>query len=559
MKRNYWHRALSRPLTRRQVLGRVVKAGIGLTGFSLLGCAAAPAATPTPTKPGATPVAPQATATPVRPITGGILKVAQPATSHTDPARSTGGTNAWQLENICNGLLTLDKTGKPAPELAESWEIPDPTTIVLKLRKGVKFHDGVDFNAQVIKFNYDRILDPATQSPRLPNMKNIIKSYDVVDDYTFKMTLLRPSAGIFESVLTSGTGGMPGQMMSPEAVKKYDNDLRAGKGVGTGPFQMVDWVQDSQTTAKKFPGYWEKGFPYLDEIQWRVIPDPTVTFTMIKTGEVHFAAEIAPKDVPLAKADPNLVPIIDMSVGLVGPLMNQKEPPFNKTALRQALVYAIEREPINKAVYMGLFPVANGFFPPTHWAYDATLKGYPYDPAKAKEKLKEGGAPEGFEFIAQPASAWPEHVQYAEAMKEMLAKVGIKMQIQVAERAKVLDDYRKGSVPMWVTHLSGSPEPHRLVDNWFYSKSGYGLSNRDPEDPLTKQVDALIEKGDSVYNIEDRRAIYSQLQKLIFDNAYGMIVLFHRPLTQLQRKEVQGYEPFVEQYVTRFKRVWLQK
>ncbi|MBI2305232.1 MAG: hypothetical protein HYU86_10885 [Chloroflexi bacterium] len=560
-QKNYWSKFFQRQLTRRRALQTAAGAGMSLVG--LLACAA-PAPSPTsapasPAAPGGTP-RPGVTPTPTvaTPVSGGTLKVAQVGMTTLDAHVGSGGSLAWQLVNLYNALTTYDPVAKPIPDLAESWEIPDSRTIIFKLRKGVKFHDGADFNAQAVKFSYDRVMDPNTKSTARSRVAEIVKSYEVMDDYTFKFNLGSPSASFLSTVTSAGSGVQPGYVVSPEAAKKLNNDLTQ-QGVGTGPFQASEWRMDDHITFKKFPGYWEKGFPYLDQITWQIIPDATVQMTMLKTGDVHFVTEGQTKDIAAVRADPALVPIVQMSVGYIGMYMNQRKPPFDKKALRLALAYAIDREAIAKAVFFDVHPAMQGLFSPAMWAYDPTIKGHPFDPAKAKEKLKEGGAPDGYAFTAIIASGRPEHLQSAEAMKEMLSKVGIKMTLQMVEREAASDMYVRGQVQGWLGQASSSPEPHRAVIDRFYSKGTRGPANIDPEDPDAKAIDALIERGDSTYDLESRKAVYSQLQKALLDNNFIFYGLVWRAVSQVRRKEVMGYAPSADSVVTFFKKTWLQK
>ncbi|MBI2303271.1 MAG: ABC transporter substrate-binding protein [Chloroflexi bacterium] len=551
---SYWNDLEKRRLSRRQVLKSASRIGMGLAGISLLGCAA-PAAAPT-AAPGKT-AAPQATTAAV-PRPGGTLIVARERTVDLDPDLASGGDFAYHAPNLYNTLTTMDEKGKSIPELAESWETPDATTLVLKLKKGVKFHDGTDFNAQSVKTRYERTLSPETKSRAFADLANL-KSQEVVDDYTIKLTSKAPSGSFLYQVTGLRAAAVAtGYMPSPEALKKQ-KDLRTN-GVGSGPFQTVDFVMDDHMTFKKFSGYWEKGIPYLDGITWKIVPDPTVRVTMLQTGEIHWANWVDIKDVARIKADPNLEAVVKPVTGAVTLTFNQKRAPFNNAALRQAVLYATDREAISKVIYLGLQAPGDGWLGPHSWAYDPTIKNYPYDLAKAKEKLKEGGKPDGFEFSMLVSPSFPDWVQVAELMQPILEKVGIKMKITMLEWTAASAQYESGAVDAGVIGWTGDADPAPDMRRAQSTKGGtYAAGLLDPNDPIAKEVDALWNKADSLINIEERRAVYVQLQKLLMEKAYYQPVLTYQVSRNAHRKEVKGYVQLPSRFITVFRKVWLEK
>ncbi len=206
-----------------------------------------------------------------------------------DPHRSTAAVDRQVYNNVYGKLVDIDTKFGIVPQLAQSWEIKNGgLTYVFKLRRGVKFHDGSDFDAEVVKWNFDRMRDPALASPRRSEIAPI-KEVKVVDPSTVEITLTAPFTPLL-SVLSDRAG----MMVSRAAVEKYKDDF-ARNPVGTGPFRFVEWVKDDHLTLKRFDGYFEKGLPYLDEIVYRPIPDSTVRFTAMRTGQVDFMHQIAPR------------------------------------------------------------------------------------------------------------------------------------------------------------------------------------------------------------------------------------------------------------------------
>src|SRR3954469_6572071 len=235
--------------------------------------AAPPAAAPTRAPPPAAKPADAAkpAAAGGTPTKGGTLRIGLSSEAVTmDPHLSGSKIDRQIYHNIYEPLVMLDTKLQIQPSLAESWSYPDPKTLVFKLRQGVKFHDGTDFDADAVKFNVDRMQNPDTKSVRTGEIANI-QNAEVVDPYTVKLNLKKP-----DSTLLATLTDRAGMIISPDAVKKFGADIQRNP-VGTGPFQFVEWVKDDHLATKRFDAYWDKNNgPYLDGLRYRPIPDDTV-------------------------------------------------------------------------------------------------------------------------------------------------------------------------------------------------------------------------------------------------------------------------------------------
>src|SRR3989442_427662 len=210
---------------------------------------------------------------------GGMIRIGMDADNTTmDPHRSTAAVDRQVYNNLYGKLVDIDTRFGLVPQLARSWDIKNGgLTYVFKLRRGVTFHDGTDFNAESVKWNFDRMRDPALASPRRSEIAPV-KDVKVVAPYTVEVTLSAPFTP-FLSVLSDRAG----MVVSRDAVEEYKDDF-ARNPVGTGPFRFVEWVKDDHLTLRRFDGYWEKGLPHLDEVVYRPIPDSSVRFTAMRTG-----------------------------------------------------------------------------------------------------------------------------------------------------------------------------------------------------------------------------------------------------------------------------------
>lgn len=474
--------------------------------LALAACApsAAPAAPSTSTQPASGPTTGAAASGAIR--RGGILRIGLDSDLTTmDPHLSTAYVDRIVYQSIYEPLVRLDKDLSLKPDLAEKWDFPDPTTLVMNLRKGVKFHDGTDFNAQAVKANFDRMLDPATKSLRASEISSI-SGVTVVDDYTIKFTLKAPNASLLATL--SDRAGM---IISPAAIKKYGADL-ARNPVGTGPFQFVEWVKDDHLTVKKFADYWDKGadgqaLPYLDQVIYKGIPDPTVRLTSLKTGTLDMIDRPAPKDAVALRAGKDLVYDQVPGLGYQAVDLNNAKPPFDKLEVRQAFAYAVDNAAMTKNILFDTATPGGGPIAPGSWAYDASTNLFKRDVAKAKDLIAKAGLTPPVNFPCMIVNT-PDSKLIGEALKEQLAEAGLNMDIQLLDFGTALANETKKDFTCFQIGWSGRPDPDGNIYSFFYSTGGNNF-----ESYKNPQVDQLLDKARTVYDQGQRRDLYTQALK----------------------------------------------
>jgi peptide/nickel transport system substrate-binding protein len=481
---------------------------------------------------------------------GGVLKIGLGSDLTTmDPHLSTAYVDRIVYQSVYNPLVRLDKDLTLKPELAEKWEFTDPTTLVMNLRKGVKFHDGTDFNAKAVKINFDRMMNPDTKSLRAAEIASV-KEVQVVDDSTVKIILKAPNAGLM-AVLSDRAG----MIISPAAIEKYGKDL-ARNPVGTGPFSFVEWVKDDHLTVKKFAGYWEKGsdgqaLPYLDEVTYKGVPDATVRLTSLKTNTLDLIDGPAPKDHASLRGGKDFVFDEVSGLGYQALNVNHARAPFDKTEVRQAVAYAVDRESLATnvlfgAVTPGQSPIAQG-----SWAYDASVNLYKRDVNKAKELLQKAGLTPPVKFSCMIVNS-PESKLIGEALKEQLAEAGFDMQIDLLEFGAALAKSTAKDFTCFQIGWSGRPDPDGNTFSFLVSTGPNNtISYKNPK------VDELLEKSRTTYDTAQRKAIYTELIKLAnTDVAYVYL---------WWGKDIKVYSPKVNGYVhvpdgmIRTKEMWMAK
>ena len=361
-------------------------------------------ATPTTKAPAATTTAPAATTKAPSPTTttapapttaspdaakyGGVYKQAltvapaRPIGYLSEGAPDSGTAAAPAIE----GLISVDRAGKILPKLAVSWEVAkDGKSMIIGLRKGVKFHDGSDFNAAVAKWNMDlQIAAKKTQD---------WTSIDVVDDYTIRINV----KAYKNTMLTNLAGGIS-QMASKAFFDKNGIEVARWTPVGTGPFIFVSYERDAKLTYKKNPNYWEKGKPYLDGLEFIVIADATVRKLAFQKGEIHRIAVAGLDAVELQKAGYEMITEGGGTFALV-PDSKTISSPWANINVRLAASYALDRESLNSALGYGFARPAYQLYPGFEQTAIPKLDIHKYDPARAKALLKDAGYPNGFKTV----------------------------------------------------------------------------------------------------------------------------------------------------------------
>ncbi len=462
-----------------------------------------------------------------------------------DPLTSGAIIDREIYYNIYDSLVAIDVNAQIIPALAESWTTPDPKTYIFKLRQGVKFHDGTDFNADAVKFNIMRYLtDP--KSLRKAEI-DTIASVDVMDPATVKFTLKAAFSPLLATLVDRA-----GMMLSPTAIQALGPDGMVQKpvGAGTGAFKFVEWVKNDHITVERNANYWKKdaggtALPYLDKITYRPIADATVLLANIQTGDLDALYSISGKDVAGVKSGNALTFKDSAGIGFSSFQFNAAKEPFNKKEFRQAFAEAIDRDQILKTVNFGVGQTAQGPIQPSSWAYDANFKPYGGNVDKAKEYLKAGGSPGGFPCELLIASGSPTTTQLAQLVKDQMAKVGIIVTIVQQEGAKQSADQMAGNFQIVPFGWSGRIDPDGNIYNNFHT--GGGLNYGKYSNP---QADDLMGKARAAGDQAERKSLYQQVQKLIVDDAPHAFYYFS-PNYLITQPKVQGMQLYPD-YMMRF-------
>jgi glutathione transport system substrate-binding protein len=346
----------------------------------------------------------------------------------TDPYDANDTLSQAMAKSFYEGLYGFDKDMKMIPVLAESYEVSkDGLVYTIKLRKGVKFHDGTDFKADAVKANLERVLDPANKLKRYGLYNNNIAKVEAVDDYTARITLKTPFSPFIAQLAHPST-----VMISPAALKQWGPKDIAFHPVGTGPFKFVEWKQTDYLKVAKWENYWRKGYPKIDSITWKPVVDNNTRAAMMQTGEAQFTFPVSYEVADVLKQKADLELVAAPSIVLRYLSMNTQQKPFDNPKVRQAIAYAINKEALAKVAFNGYATPAEGVAP-QGVEYSVKLGPWPYDVAKAKQLLTEAGYPGGFETELWSAYNHTTAAKVTQFIQQQLQQIGIKTKITLLE------------------------------------------------------------------------------------------------------------------------------
>jgi peptide/nickel transport system substrate-binding protein len=337
--------------------------------------------------------------------------------------------------SVFEALVDRNNDLEIGPGLAESWEYLDDTTLQFKLRQGVQFHNGEPFNADAVKFTFDRLLGKeGAKGPQQANYTSI-DNVEIVDEYTVNFILKSK-----DPVLITKLAGYGAAIVPPKYIQEKGDEHFNNNPVGTGPFKMISYEKDNNVVLEKNANYWKEGLPKLDKVTFRIIPESSTRIAELQTGAIDIMKKVEVSQVSAVKEE-SFLTLMDVGSPTVYQLrFDVSKAPVDDVLVRQAINYAIDKEAIIDEILGGYGNPISTFQSELSFGNNPDLKPYPYDPEKAKELLKEAGIAEGTEidvFINGNDATFKEITQI---ISFYLGEVGLKLNINAVEGSTLSSD-----------------------------------------------------------------------------------------------------------------------
>ncbi len=463
--------------------------------------------------------------------TKGTLRIARGANARSlDPHINARLYDRLVLYTLYEPLIDADDRGNFFPVLARSWEVGSTGRVVtFHLRSDVVFHDGTPFTADVVKYNIERILDPATGSEHRARFEGIIQGVRAANAATAQFYLTRPYPPLLSELIDR-----PGLMVSPAAVRKYGKDF-ARNPVGTGPFKFVEWIQGSRVTVQRNQRYWNVKAIRSEQMIFQDFPEPAVADAQLRGGQVDVVTleDLPAEDVLAFQKDSGYLVIPSPAYSWSAIQMKEDVPPFDNRDLRQAIMYAIDREQIVKVIYHGLGKATGKFFHEGWWA-DPRYNGPAYNPDLARQKLKASG------YLDRPAPlllyVQSSTVPLGEMVQAQMQAIGLRVNIRLVSERDLYPMVLRGEIPFSIPATwTPRPDPNGLAYILWDSRGYANTSHyRNP------QVDKLLDAAAATYDRNERARLYRQAERLIVDDA-SYVFYYASPDYAIMRRGVQGF------------------
>ncbi len=474
-------------------------------------------------------------------VSGGTLVLGRGGDSvDLDPAVVTDGESFRVTKNIFETLIEFDTDSTElVPGLAKEWKVsPDGLTYTFTLQEDVKFHDGTDFNAEAVVYNFERWNGGDKEKFYYYNSQfgDVITSVKAVDEYTFEIKTARPVAPLFKNIAMS-----PFAIASSAAIEKYGDKVNENP-VGTGPFTFSEWKRNDTITIAKNENYWKEGLPKLDSVIFKVIPDNSARLNALKAGEVDVIEGVNYVDLPSIESDESLQVFQRPSLNVAYLGLTSTRGPLKEKLVRQALNHAVDKQAIIDAFYLGSAEPAVNPMPPVVAGYNPDVQDYEYNPEKAKELLAEAGYTDGFEIElwAMPVTRpyMPDGLKVAEAIQANFADIGVKAKIVTYEWATYLEKARLGEAD---TFLLGWTGDNGDADNFLYvllDQENIGSNNYSYYE--NQEVHDLLIAAQSTIDEAEREKLYKEAQVLIKEDAPWIPLVHSNPVLAGSAK-VKGF------------------
>jgi peptide/nickel transport system substrate-binding protein len=460
----------------------------------------------------------------------GVITIAldQPP-SNLDPRIGVDASSERFFQIIFSSLVKKDEHSNILPDLAESWDIPDPKTYVFHLRHDVRFHDGRSLTAKDVLFTFQSILDRAIQTPKLGTYERIA-AVEAPDPYTVVFRLKE----VFAPFLWNLAGGAIGIIPDGSGADFGRHPI------GTGPFAFVQYMQDQEVVLRRSENYFGEK-PAVSILRFKIIPEAVVAALELRKGSVDIALNVLTPDMDVTvKSDPDLVLAQAEGTNYQYIGFNLTDRVFSDVRVRRAIAYAVDRDAIIKYLWRGEARPATGVLPPENWAYEGNVTTYTHDVDRAKELLKEAG----YDHLTFTFRTTNDDVSrlMAAAFQQQLAEAGITMDIRATESATFFADLVAGNFQMYSARWVGGTDDPDFFNLVFHSKM-MPMKGANRGHYSNPRIDELIDFARRDLDLEKRKQAYQEIQRIVAEDLpYDS--LFYRNNVCIYSKRIDGVKVY---------------
>jgi len=469
---------------------------------------------------------------------GEITAVIRQVINIADAANNIGYATRVVAHTMFDAMVKRDLAGNFVSGLATSWENPDPLTWIFSLREGVSFHNGEEFTSESVAFTINRILDPESTTPALKPLLVDIDTVETPDAMTAVIRTKEPFGPMLNNLSML--------MMLPPEYAQTDEYLE--KPVGTGPFQLEEWVKGNKFVVEANPNYWQEGKPKLQRVSIVEVPEPATRLVALERGELDFVHGIQPEDMKRLDANPDVNLVRGPTYTFRQFLMNGGRPPFNDPLVRQAVYHAIDVDAMVNDIMGGTVERATSYINANVWGYAAQTP-YPYDPDRAREILADAGLADGVEMELKWTPRDVKAKELVEFSIAQLEEVGIRGKSIEQEHTVWLEDLLALD---WDVQLVSGATSTGDAD---YTLRRIYFSGNNRTGWVNAAYDDLVTQAARTTDLEERKELYAQAQKIAWDDGPN-VMLFEDIATYGLNARVQGFEPWPDE-PPRFADMWV--
>jgi peptide/nickel transport system substrate-binding protein len=463
---------------------------------------------------------------------------------------------------IFDTLVEYDAEFNARPHLARAWKVsPDARRYEFELVPNAKWHDGKPVTSDDVKFTLEYALKNSSF------VKSVFGTLDTIttpDPHRVVLTFSKPAATAIALLGDPVLNIMPRHVYdTPGDPRQHPANL---KPVGSGPFRFKEWVRGDHLTLERNPDYWRAGQPYLDQVIFRIVPNPSVAMATLESGEAaYFPQQVQAVDAVRLRGS-NTVKIDFRSIAhsTIVAALNLRKPPLDRPEVRNALALAADRERMVQQVGLGLGRVASGVVASNSWYHDTSLKPLPRDVARANRMLDEAGLKRGadgkrFKVRLLHVASFVPFARTAQILKENWDEVGVDTEIVGGELSTTLQAvFRDWNFDAAVYSVFMGPEVDRRANQFFgtasinkaFFSNAMGYSN--------PQVDGLIQEASTVVDRKRRTELYARIQRLILADM-PVVPLWEDQQLSAYRTDVEGLFPYPDARFVTFREAWRRK